>query len=221
MVSERKGQSPAGSNPSVRAAESKEPDDPSVESRRSFMSTCGTAAMVGGMGASYGTLGFCAIQYLAPDAADSNLDWQFVGTMASLDGLTSFDFTASSGVKIVIARVAETASPKSKSSIAGDSTAGAAEPEVGLRSEPVVESTGFLALSSVCPHLGCQVFWETANDRFFCPCHNGIFDATGKATGGPPADANQSLTQYPTRILNNALYVMAPLETVTDQGRSA
>jgi Rieske Fe-S protein len=70
-------------------------------------------------------------------------------------------------------------------------------------------------LSSVCPHLGCQVFWEAAKDRFFCPCHNGVFDASGKATAGPPAEANQTLTQYPTKILNDALYVMAPLKTVT------
>ena len=32
----------------------------------------------------------------------------------------------------------------------------------------------FIALSSTCPHLGCQVHWEPQNERFFCPCHNGV-----------------------------------------------
>src|SRR5215204_1868825 len=51
----------------------------------------------------------------------------------------------------------------------------------------------FIALSSTCPHLGCQVRWEGQNDRYFCPCHNGTFDPSGKATGGPPGDAGLSL----------------------------
>src|SRR5262245_39337455 len=28
----------------------------------------------------------------------------------------------------------------------------------------------FVALSSTCPHLGCQVRWEAQNNRYFCPC---------------------------------------------------
>lgn len=147
--------------------------------------------MAGGLAASYGTLGYCALRFLTPDSEDENLDWQFVATLASIREMTSYEFTASSGVKIVIARATE------------------------------LTETGFLALSSVCPHLGCQVFWEAARDRFFCPCHNGVFDASGKATAGPPADANQTLTQYPTKILNDALYVMAPLKTITAPNGSA
>lgn len=161
------------------------------ESRRGFISTCGNVVMVGGLAAGYGSLGLCALKFLTPDAENENLGWQFVATLKSLEGVDSYEYTASSGVKIVIAKAV------------GD-----------------VES-GFLALSSVCPHLGCQVFWEAVNDRFFCPCHNGVFDASGKATGGPPADANQSLTQYPTNVRDDSLYVLAPLETVTDpKGRS-
>lgn len=181
-------------NETEREVEKPAHDHGSVESedsRRNFFSTCGTFAMLGGLAAGYGTLGYCGLKFLSPDAENENLDWQFVGTLASLDGMDSQEFTASSGVKIVIARVAD------------------------------VTESGFLALSSVCPHLGCQVFWEAAKDRFFCPCHNGTFDAAGKATGGPPADANQSLTQYPTKIHNQALYVFAPLDTVTDTGRGA
>ncbi len=37
-----------------------------------------------------------------------------------------------------------------------------------------------------CPHLGCTASWEPENKRFFCPCHNGVFDIEGKNIAGPP-----------------------------------
>lgn len=174
-------------SPASEANESEtgDPESGDVGSRRSFLANTGSATMLAGLAASYGTLGYCALRFLAPDPNDTNLGWQFVATQESLAGLSSFEFVASSGVKIVIA------------------------------SAPDVTESGLLALSSVCPHLGCQVFWEAANDRFFCPCHNGVFDSQGKATGGPPADADQSLTQYPIKIEGGLVYVMAPVKTVT------
>jgi Rieske Fe-S protein len=65
----------------------------------------------------------------------------------------------------------------------------------------------FIALSSTCPHLGCIVKWEPHNNRFFCPCHNGVFDPTGKGIEGPPGDAGQSLTPYPLRVEGGLLYM--------------
>jgi menaquinol-cytochrome c reductase iron-sulfur subunit len=41
-------------------------------------------------------------------------------------------------------------------------------------------------LSSTCPHLGCPVNWILDKSEFVCPCHGGLFDATGKLIGGPP-----------------------------------
>ena len=35
------------------------------------------------------------------------------------------------------------------------------------------------AFNSTCPHLGCRVHWESDRKRFFCPCHNGVFDENG------------------------------------------
>lgn len=58
---------------------------------------------------------------------------------------------------------------------------------------------GFLAFSSTCPHLGCKVRWEADATRFFCPCHNGVFNADGVAVSGPPADAGQNL--YPAPLV--------------------
>ena len=74
------------------------------------------------------------------------------------------------------------------------------------------------ALSSTCPHLGCQVHWEGHNNRFFCPCHNGVFDPNGIATGGPPADAGQSLLQFPLKEESGLLYIELPVDRVA--GRS-
>ena len=61
-------------------------------------------------------------------------------------------------------------------------------------------ASGFQAFSSVCPHLGCKVHWEAENDRFFCPCHRGVFDPAGVAIGGPPGDAGQRLSQAPIAV---------------------
>ena len=72
----------------------------------------------------------------------------------------------------------------------------------------------FAALSSVCPHLGCAVHWEQQNKRFFCPCHNGAFDASGKATEGPPAAASQSLKEYPLKVENGLLFIAVPSDGI-------
>lgn len=73
----------------------------------------------------------------------------------------------------------------------------------------------FTALSSTCPHLGCQVGWEPQNDRYFCPCHNGTFDPSGKATGGPPGEAGQSLPRYGLVVDKGLLYMLVPAEQLS------
>jgi nitrite reductase/ring-hydroxylating ferredoxin subunit len=56
------------------------------------------------------------------------------------------------------------------------------------------------AFSTICPHLGCRVHWEQAERVFVCPCHQGIFNAEGLATAGPPAAAGQSLATVPLEV---------------------
>jgi nitrite reductase/ring-hydroxylating ferredoxin subunit len=73
----------------------------------------------------------------------------------------------------------------------------------------------FIALSSTCPHLGCQVRWEAQNNRYFCPCHNGTFDPQGKATGGPPGDAGLSLPRYALSVQRGLLYINVPAEDLS------
>jgi menaquinol-cytochrome c reductase iron-sulfur subunit len=41
-------------------------------------------------------------------------------------------------------------------------------------------------LSATCTHLGCQVLWDASKKHFQCPCHGGVYDASGKVVAGPP-----------------------------------
>jgi cytochrome b6-f complex iron-sulfur subunit len=50
---------------------------------------------------------------------------------------------------------------------------------------------GFLALSSVCPHLGCTV--DARLDGFACRCHNSRFDPQGALLKGPATRPMQTL----------------------------
>lgn len=136
--------------------------------------------------AAYGTLAALAVRFLFPSQRRRQ-DWQFVTTTAELTMGQSLTFTSPDGSKIVVARQRE-----------GD------------------EQDSFVALSSVCPHLGCAVHWEPHNNRFFCPCHNGAFDAAGEPTSGPPAKAGQPLTRFPLSVDRGRLFIRVPLERVTD-----
>ena len=64
----------------------------------------------------------------------------------------------------------------------------------------------YVAFSSVCPHLGCKVHWEAGKNRFYCPCHGGAFDISGKAIMGPPQKAGQSLRSCEVVVEGNAIY---------------
>ena len=40
--------------------------------------------------------------------------------------------------------------------------------------------------SATCTHLGCQVIWNGEAKKFHCPCHGGVYDASGAVLEGPP-----------------------------------
>lgn len=54
-----------------------------------------------------------------------------------------------------------------------------------------------LALSTVCPHLGCSVNTApVATEGFACPCHTSAFDPEGRRTSGPsPRDMDTLATR--------------------------
>jgi Rieske Fe-S protein len=64
-------------------------------------------------------------------------------------------------------------------------------------SQPVIyvinKGGALVALSAICPHLGCTVPWDPARNEFVCPCHGGTFAADGTRISGPPRRALDSL----------------------------
>ncbi len=48
------------------------------------------------------------------------------------------------------------------------------------------DNGGLKAFSLVCTHLACTVHWNPEKRTFYCPCHDGLFDAEGNVVSGPP-----------------------------------
>lgn len=159
-------------------------DSPDNPPRRNFLMSAPGIAMTGGLLAGYGTFGYMLGEFVYP-ATQQNRGWMFVCTVERLAPGEALDFTAPAGAKIVVARQG-----------------------AGVAAED------FLALSSVCPHLGCRVHWEAQGERFFCPCHNGAFDRSGGPISGPPKAANQALVRFPLKVESGLLYLEAPLVSV-------
>jgi len=154
-----------------------------MEDRRGFLSRASSLGMLAGLGASYGTAGMFAARYLYP-AKPRAKAWMYVARVADIAVGGSLSYSTPGGERVAIARQGQGGS---------------------------VED--FVALSSTCPHLGCQVHWESQHSRFFCPCHNGTFDKSGKGTGGPPGEARQSLPRFPLKVDGGLLYIETPVET--------
>jgi Rieske Fe-S protein len=60
------------------------------------------------------------------------------------------------------------------------------------------------ALDSTCTHLGCRTRFNPDSGRIECPCHGGIYDATGAVIGGPPPSPLRTL---PTRVDRDRIFV--------------
>lgn len=148
--------------------------------RRDFLARASRAAMGAGLVGGYGGFALVAGRYLYPSRTGEVM-WQFVIEASGIEVGASLRYLGPSGETINITRRARN----------GD-------------------AEDFIALSSTCPHLGCQVRWEGQNNRFFCPCHNGVFDPSGKAIAGPPGEAGQFLPRYDLKVENGALHIAVP-----------
>ena len=96
-------------------------------------------------------------------------------------------------------------------------TALSALPEAGSASFELPNGTialvartpkGPIALSNQCPHLGCKVSWVNRRQEFFCPCHGGAFDPSGRATAGPPAAEGKNLRSFPLEVAGDAVFAL-------------
>lgn len=65
-----------------------------------------------------------------------------------------------------------------------------------------------VAFSNSCPHLGCKVHWEARQERFVCPCHQGVFRADGVAVSGPPAQSGSNLKPYRVEVEGDSIYAL-------------
>jgi Rieske Fe-S protein len=68
-----------------------------------------------------------------------------------------------------------------------------------------------IAFSAACTHMGCLVEWQATDRKFHCPCHGGIFTASGQA------DATIGRLRYlaplprlDTKIEHGKIYVRVP-----------
>lgn len=63
------------------------------------------------------------------------------------------------------------------------------------------------AFSAVCTHLGCLVQWQEDENRFYCPCHIGVFDPDGRPTSGPPTEP---LEEFEVEVDEGNIFVRVP-----------
>lgn len=157
--------------------------------RRTFLSAVSVLAMVIGIVGGYGMFAYVAGRFLYPLRSRAK-QWMFVATADRLRVGESLLYQAPSGETINITRQGSTGR---------------------------VED--FIALSSTCPHLGCQVHWQAQHNRYFCPCHNGVFDPSGKGIDGPPGDAGQSLPRYRLKITDQLLSIEVPIDSLAAGSR--
>src|SRR6266540_505919 len=61
---------------------------------------------------------------------------------------------------------------------------------------------GPLVLSASCPHLGCNVMWDSGDSVFRCPCHGAMFNNSGDVIRGPVSAA---LKKIPFEIKDGKL----------------
>ena len=56
------------------------------------------------------------------------------------------------------------------------------------------EAGEIVALSLMCSHQMCRIEWKPDDERYLCPCHDGVFAADGSVIYGPPERPLRRLT---------------------------
>nr|BBH93464.1 hypothetical protein KTA_16630 [Thermogemmatispora argillosa] len=77
--------------------------------------------------------------------------------------------------------------------------------------ETTASEEEIIAFSAACTHMGCLVEWQESDGKFHCPCHGGVFTASGAAD--PSAGHLRYLAPLPrldTRIEDGKIYVRIP-----------
>ncbi len=67
----------------------------------------------------------------------------------------------------------------------------------------LTEDKGPIAISRICPHLGCTIIYDDSKGIFKCPCHGSEFSKIGKYLSGPAKKGLQTLkVSQPNNALN-------------------
>jgi menaquinol-cytochrome c reductase iron-sulfur subunit len=64
--------------------------------------------------------------------------------------------------------------------------------------------TDIVVYSPVCPHLGCQVFFDRLKKEYVCPCHGSVFGSDGARISGPTP---RGLDVLPSKIDQGGVWV--------------
>jgi len=59
-----------------------------------------------------------------------------------------------------------------------------------------------VALSAVCPHLGCAIGWDAIAGNFLCPCHDSRFSVAGDRLNGP---SERGMDELPLEVQDGRL----------------
>ena len=59
-----------------------------------------------------------------------------------------------------------------------------------------------VALSAICPHLGCSIGWDSAAGNFLCPCHDSRFSPEGNKLTGP---SERGMDELPLEVRDGRL----------------
>jgi Rieske Fe-S protein len=68
------------------------------------------------------------------------------------------------------------------------------------------------AVSGICTHQGCALWFDQQDDRLRCPCHSTSFSPTGQVLSHQLANAPSPLPRLEVREVNGAIEVFAPIE---------
>lgn len=134
--------------------------------------------MGGGLTLGYGTFAWYVLRYLSPPKRTIKRRKIFIANKGEVPPGATLDFSSPEGEKYL------------------------------LTNRQTDEGYQYFAFSSRCPHLGCKVLWRPKENEFFCPCHDGKFDASGVATAGPPLKAKQRLKEVEIQVIDQAIYAI-------------
>ena len=125
-----------------------------------------------------------------------------VGLIAVAGGWTTWDVLRprlSAGIGGVIRTLPEAAVPADE-----------AVAVLAARSYLTKAGDEIVAISEICPHLGCRVEWCDSSRQFECPCHGSTFNRLGEYRSGP---SPRGMDRHPV-VLNNGVVEVDTGETV-------